>query len=150
MSFATYTGRTKTTECRVCGCAVLHEEVEILGGQGQTTHWQPDEHRAPCGAHCEGGGYDPAEADVHIPAFGKCPRCGATETEVAKIIEKPDGSERVVFQRYTIGYRRELGFRIELEIQKNGQWKVTSRWPTNEPNSLDKTIEWAKRYVPWL
>ncbi len=66
------------------------------------------------------------------------------------MIEKPDGSERVVFRRYTVEYHQELGFRIELEVQKDGQWKVESRWPTNEPESLDKTIEWAKRYVPWL
>jgi hypothetical protein len=149
MSFATHTGRTKTTECCVCGRAVLHEEVHILGRQGETTHWQPTEHRAPCGAHCSGGGYDPDETDVHILAFGKCPRCGATETEVAKVIEKPDGSERVVLHRYAVEYRRDLGFRIELEIRKDDQWKLKSRWP-GDPDSLEKTIEWAKRYVPWL
>jgi hypothetical protein len=150
VSFATRTSRTKTTDCPVCGRAVLHEELRILGRRGEASHWQPVAHRAPCGAHCGGGGYDFGETDVHILAFGSCPRCGATETEVAKVIEKPDGSERVVFQRYTVEYRKDLGFRIELEVQEDSQWKVKSRWPTNDPDSLDKTIEWAKRYVPWL
>jgi hypothetical protein len=29
-------------------------------------------------------------------------------------------------------------------------WTVKSRWPTNHPESLDRTVEWAKNYVGWL
>lgn len=146
MTFARRTGRTKKSECHVCGLAVLHEESRT----GTGTHWNPVAHRAPCGAHCGGGGYAYGETDVHIVAFGSCPRCGATATEVAKVIEKPDGKERVVFQRYTVEYYRDLGFRIDLEVQQDGQWKVKSRWNSYKPDSLDGTIELAKRYIPWL
>jgi hypothetical protein len=150
MSFAEHTGRTKTVACCVCGTPVTHEEIRQFSAPRDRFRWSAVEHRAPCGAHCAGGGYEHGETDVHIPAFGRCPRCGAIETEVAKVIEKPDRSERVVILRYTPEYHRDLGFRIELEVSAGDGWSVKSRWPTNYPDSLDRTVEWAKNYVGWL
>jgi hypothetical protein len=150
MSFAENTRRTKKAACCVCGKTVAHEEIRHFSAPRDTFSWSAVEHRAPCGAHCAGGGYDHRETDVHIPAFGKCPRCGAIETEVAKVIEKPDGTERVVILRYTPAYCRDRGFRIELETVGGDGWAVKSRWPTNYPESLDRTVEWAKNFVGWL
>ncbi len=107
-------------------------------------------HRAPSGAHCMGGGVNHGETDVHIVTFGKCPRCGDTDSEVATTIANDDNTERVVIQRYTHKYRADIGFRIELEIRTGDAWVVKSRWPTNAPDSLDGTIRWAENYVPWL
>jgi len=150
MSFAEYTGRTKPMNCTVCGASVTHREARVFAAPNDRFHWTAVAHRAPCGAHCGGGGYNPDENDVHIPPFGACPRCGATDTAVARIIERPGHSERVVIHRYTREYCRELGFRIDLEACVNGSWTVRSRWPTNHPDSLERTVECAKNYVPWL
>ena len=97
-----------------------------------------------------GGGYEHGETDVHIVAFGSCPRCGEPDSEIARTITKTDGTERVVIQRYVHDYHFDLGYRIELEIRSDDQWNVKSRWPTNDPNSLDGTIKWAENYIPWL
>jgi hypothetical protein len=150
MAFANSTGRTKTAECRVCGQAVFHKELRFFGGDGEAYDWMPEAHRAPCGAHCSGGGYDLDETDVHIPAFGRCPRCGAAGTEVVRTIVRPDGAERVVIHRYITDHHRNLGFRVELEVLKDGEWVVKSRWPTAYPESLEQTIQSANKYVPWL
>ncbi len=140
----------KTATCFVCGQSVKHEEIRQFTVPHDTFFWAPVEHRAPCGAYCSGGGYKYGETDVHVPAFDKCPRCAAIETEVAMVIEKSDSLERVVILRYTSAYCRYLGFRIELELAWGKEWKVASRWPTNYPDSLERTVEWAKHYVTWL
>ena len=152
MSFAENTGKTRRGICEVCGTEVDQEEMRLLAGRqpAGSTWWNSQPHRAPCGAHCAGGGTDSDEDDVHIPSFAACPRCGATASEVARIVERRDGQERVVIHRYTAAYCADLGYRIDLEIRMGGDWRVESRWPTNHPESLDLTIEWAKRYVSWL
>lgn len=149
MSFAKNTGRRRTQKCVVCNVEVEHEKI-LLFSAPTKIHWKAVAHRAPCGAHCAGGGYDSGEQDVHIPAFGACPRCGATDSEVARVIERGDGGERVVFHRYVSQHCRELGFRIDLEKRDGESWRVAARWGTNCPDSLEQTIEWAERYVPWL
>lgn len=110
MSFAEHTGKTRRGLCSVCGIEVDQEEVRMLAGRlrSGSTWWEPQAHRAPCGAHCAGGGTEPEEQDVHIPPFAACTRCGATATEVARIIERSDGQERVVFHRYTALHRATL------------------------------------------
>lgn len=97
-----------------------------------------------------GGGCDSGEEDVHTPPFSACPRCGAIDSEIARIIDRPDGVERIVFHRYTSEHRRDLGFRIDLERREGESWCVVSRWGTNHPDSLEQTVEWAERYVSWL
>jgi hypothetical protein len=152
MSFATNTGNLRRAACPICGLEVEQEEIRVLAGRvpAGSTYWEPQPHRAPCGAHCAGGGTEPEEQDVHIPPFAACLRCGATDTEVARIIVRDDGQERIVFHHYTAPYCADLGYRIELQTRVGIDWRVKSRWPTNHPDSLDLTIEWAKRYVPWL
>jgi hypothetical protein len=149
MAFAENTGRIEQRRCKVCGTEVEHEEVRHFTAPA-SLDWHATAHRAPCGAHCGGGGYDHGETDVHIPAFGRCPRCGATETEIADVITRADQNERVVFHRYVVDYHRFIGYRIDLEVFRDGAWGVKSRWNTNFPDSLPRTIEWAERYVPWL
>ncbi len=97
-----------------------------------------------------GGGCAYGETDVHIVTFGSCPRCGESDSEIAKTITNVDDTERVVIYRYLQDYHSDLGFRIELELRTENQWLVKSRWPTSEPHSLDGTIKWAENYVPWL
>jgi hypothetical protein len=150
MSFAEETGRTRSVECFVCGQTVTHKEVRRFTMPEDRFSWSALPHRAPCGAHCAGGSYAHGETDVHVPAFGTCARCGTAETEVATRIENAEGSERVVIHRYTPEYRRSLGFRIDLELLVDGVWRVKSRWPTNHPDSLEQTVQWAKHYVLWL
>ena len=149
MSFAEHTGRVEQRTCKVCGTLIDHEEVRHFSAPTSYS-WSAIEHRAPCGAHCGGGGYDHGEKDVHIPAFGRCPRCNATETEIAEIIFRDNEMERVVFQKYVVDYDRSIGYRIDHEEFRNGIWTVKSRWNTNYPDSLPLTIEWAERYVSWL
>ena len=149
MSFADPTGKTKEDICQACGSRVIFEEFECHGRMGHTFDWQPVEHLAPCGAHCAGGGYDQGEEDVHIPAFGKCPRCGATDSRVATIIERSDGEERIVIHEYLTAQKRDIGFRIDLEQRIADGWKIKSRWNTGTPHSLNDTVTWAGRYVPW-
>jgi hypothetical protein len=115
-----------------------------------STWWEPQAHRAPCGAHCSGGGYEHGEQDVHTPAFAACPRCGAVDSEIARVIERSDGLERAVFHRYTAEYRRDLGYRVDLERRDGESWRVVSRWQVHHPDSLDRAIEQACCYVSWL
>jgi len=152
MSFAEHTGRTKRGNCAVCGVEVDQEEVCMTAGRlpAGTTWWESHAHKAPCGAQCSGGGTDPDELDVHIPTFGSCPRCGATESEIARVIDRADGNERVVFHHYVMPHCASIGYRIDLEQRIGNEWRVKSRWNSNHPDSLQLTIEWAKRYVPWL
>src|SRR5215470_16376774 len=97
MSLVMHTGHTKTQACLCCGSEVEHRECRGVTTDGVS--WMPVEHCAPCGAQCAGGGYA-GEADVHTPPFKPCPRCGATQSEILKTVERPDGTERVVFHRY--------------------------------------------------
>lgn len=147
MSFLDSTGRKKSGTCHYCGSDVELEEYESWNRDGHQFKWMPSKHRAPCGAHCSGGGYEHGETDVHIPAFGACPRCGETDTEIVHTIENGEGNQRVVFHKYTIS---EEDYRIDLEIQTDEGWIVDKRWGTNHPDSLSLTIEWAENYVPWL
>ena len=129
----------------------MTEESESFTPRGwEVTRWTPVEHRAPCGAHCMGGGVAHGESDVHIVTFGACPRCREKDSEIATTIVNEDATERVVIQRYIHDYHSDLGFRIELEIRSGDDWTVKSRWPTNDPDSLEGTIRWAENYVPWL
>ena len=123
------------------------EEYESWNRDGQCFKWRPVAHRARCGAHCAGGGYEDGERDVHIPPFGSCPRCGAVDSEVAQTIERSDGSERVVFVRYVVG---SSGFRIDYEKSAGDSWKTVARYPASDPESLAKAVEQAENYVPWL
>jgi hypothetical protein len=124
-------------------------DEEQFDEEGESA-WYPVPHRAPCGAHCMGGGVDYGERDVHVPSEGACGRCGASDTEIARIIERKDGAERVVIRKYTSEVHRDLGFRIEREVKRDGEWTGQGWWNTNHPESLELTIEWAQRYVPWL
>ncbi|VUD69377.1 hypothetical protein TDB9533_04744 [Thalassocella blandensis] len=118
--------------------------------KGRNKFFQPLAHLAPCGAHCMGGGVDYREKCVHIPSFGACPKCGKSGTiNVYEIIHE-NKEEKVSFHQYTETYQSDLGFRIEREYLENGVWVVKKRFPTNFPESLEKTIEWAKNYVEWL
>lgn len=150
MSFAEDTGRTRIEKCGVCGLNVAHEEVRHLSAPRDFFTWNAVMHRAPCGAHCSGGGYHHGETDVHVPPFGSCPRCGVTESEVVKVIDKPDGLERVVIHRYTPDYLKYLGHRIDLEIRNNDEWQVKLRWHTKQPGSNKKVLELARNYVDWV
>lgn len=151
MSFGRKTGRKRQGECDVCKQRITTEECESFTPRGwEVTRWAPVMHRAPCGAHCMGGGVYHGETDVHIVTFGICPRCGESDTEVATIVTNGDETERVVIQRYIHDYRSELGFRIELEVRSGEQWVVKHRFPTNSPHSLDGTLKWAENYIPWL
>ncbi len=147
MSFAKDTGRTKEGTCDYCGSEVQLEEYESWNRDGHRFKWRIVEHRAPCGAHCAGGGYEHGETDVHIPSFGACPRCGAVATEVAQTIENEDGSERVVLHRYVVG---NTGIRIEHERRGDGEWTIVARYSASDPNSLASAIRQAGNYVPWL
>lgn len=149
MSFAHYTGKSRIQKCFVCGTKVKHEEERIFDMPKEIILWCAVTHRAPCGAYCCGGKVSANEPDVHIPTFGVCPRCGAKKTEIAKIINSADGKERIVFHRYTVAWCK-VGFRIDLEKLKEGQWRVESRLNTKFPDSLIDTIEWAKHYFPWI
>lgn len=152
MSFAEHTGKTKRTGCPVCGVEVEQDEVRTLAGRLPvgSTWWEPRPHRAPCGAHCTGGGTEPEEQDVHTPPFGACPRCGATNSEIARIIDRPDGAERAVFHRYTAEYCRDLGFRVDLERRNGETWQVVARWNVQHPESFDDALRQASHYVSWL
>jgi hypothetical protein len=149
MSFAEHTGRVEKRSCMVCSTIVDHEEVRHFK-LPPSFSWHAFPHRAPCGAHCAGGSYDQGESDVHIPAFGRCPRCGATGSEIAEIVTRADNTERLVFHRYTADHLRRIGYRIDHEVLRGGDWTVKTRWNTNYPDSLPRTIEWAERYVQWL
>ena len=96
-----------------------------------------------------GGGVNSDEMDVHIKHFGPCPRCGMTGTEVAEIVTNDDGTERLVFHRYTPDYRPELGFRIDYEKNRDGVWTVYARFG-GDPESLDATKDIATMYYPWF
>ena len=150
MSFAEDTGRTRTQKCIVCDNDVEHEEVRHFNAPKDYFRWRAVAHRAPCGAHCAGGGYDYGEEDVHTPAFSACPRCGAIDSEIAQIIERPDGEERGVMHRYTAEHCRDLGYRVDLERRDGGLWRVVSRWPLHHPESYDSALGQACRYVTWL
>ncbi len=52
--------------------------------------------------------------------------------------------------RYTRAYKRDIDFRIALEVSDGLGWTVKSRWMTPCPDSLDRSVEWAKKYVEWL
>jgi hypothetical protein len=151
MSFAESTGNTKRAACPVCGVEVEQEEIRMLAGRVPpgATWWQPVAHRAPCGAHCSGGGTEHGEKDVHCPPFTACPRCGATNSEIVQIIERPNGMERAVFHGYT-SYSRDLGFRVDLERREGELWQVVSRWNVHQPRSFDQALKNACKYVSWL
>ena len=150
MSFAEETGRKRIQRCAVCGTDVEHEELRHFDKPSDRFGWHAIEHRAPCGAHCAGGGCDHGEQDVHTPAFDACPRCGAIDTEVARIIERPDSGERAVFHRYTADHRRGLGYRVDLEQRDGDLWRVVSRWQVHHPESYGGAYRQACFYVSWL
>lgn len=152
MSFAEHTGKIRRTACPVCGVEVEQEDVHMLARRlpPGSTWWEPRPHRAPCGAHCVGGGTEREEQDVHTPPFGACPRCGATNSEIARIIERPDAAERAVFHRYTAEYCRSNGFRVDLEQRHGESWRVVSRWNVHHPESFDEALRKACNYISWL
>lgn len=143
-SFWETTGATREGTCDYCGAKTILAEHRDLAEP--KSYWSPVEHLAPCGAHCLGGGVERGEEDVHIVSFGACPRCGETETEIAKVIERKDGLERVSFHRH----KRDLEYRIDLERLGDDKWSVVSRWNSQHPDSLPTTISFAATYVPWL
>src|SRR5688572_1320144 len=138
------TGRTRPGPCTCCGASVTFSEMRD-SADGRTD-WLAEPHRAPCGAHCTGGGVEAGETEVHIPAFGNCPRCGATESKVVGAYVDPSGRERVVIREDLAGG----GHRIEHEVLAGGEWEVRSRYRGDDNGSLDKTLLQAKQYFRWL
>lgn len=147
MSFAKDTGRKKQGTCDYCSSEVELEEYESWNRDGHKFKWRSVGHRAPCGAYCAGGGYEYGETDVHIPAFGVCPRCGALDSEVVQTIESKDGSERVVLHRYIVGHS---GLRIDHEKKSDKAWIVAARFGASDPISVQLAIKQAENYIPWL
>lgn len=152
MSFGRLSGRTRMGACHVCGEEVQTEEHErFMGNDGWVaTEWMPVMHRAPCGAHCSGGGYHHGETDVHIVPFESCPRCGETDSEVVQIMTNEDESERVLIHRYKHKFNSDMAFRIDLETHGKDGWERTSSWPLSDNESLKEAYSWAARYVDWL
>jgi len=62
--------------CERCGCEVSHEQTQI---SGHAPFWSAQEHTAPCGLPCAGGGLrrprEPAHGRTHEPCPNeKCER----------------------------------------------------------------------------
>jgi hypothetical protein len=66
------------------------------------------------------------------------------------VIERSDGVERAVFHHYTAKHYRNLGYRVDLECRNGDSWQVVSRWQVRHPDSLNRAIQQACRYVSWL
>ena len=145
MSSIRRTGRTREGKCEICGQRVTIEEIESLDGY----YWPPLAHRAPCGAHCIGGEVAVGESDVHIGESGTCPRCGEVDSAAVEIMANTNGTERLVFRRYTPNFRPELGFRIVHEVRGHGEWMVDNEFCGDE-ESLNETKRMAAVYYPWL
>ena len=147
MSFVLDTGRSKMQKCFVCGIEVEHRELRFMHPTGTT--WPPVPHRAPCGAQCSGGGYA-GDADTHMPFLKPCPRCGATQSEIIRVIERPGGPERVVFHRFKKEYSDDQGFWAVEERWDGELWRRVMHWELGHPESFDKALEQAREHVTWL
>src|SRR5262245_16160513 len=128
MTLAEWTGRKRRRRCRVCLQVVMHSQKRVFHTPRGSLEWSAEGHAAPCGAHCIGGGVRHGEADVHIPLLRPCPRCGAEEGVVDRIIVRPDGLERVIIYRYTASWLRDLGHRIQVETLQGREWTRKGWW----------------------
>lgn len=73
MTMGWETGRARIGGCSICGRSVRQREVRLSSGD---LHWIREEHVAPCGAACIGGGARrPRESHGYL---GRCSRCSAT------------------------------------------------------------------------
>jgi hypothetical protein len=142
--FVSPTGQTMPGNCKYCGSAVTLEEAR--DAEDDRRSWTPKPHRAPCGAHCAGGGVAQGENDVHVPLFGTCPRCGASDSRIARVIEHPDSKQRIVIHEWTAG----AGYRIDHEVLDSGHWIVERRFPGPEGGPVETVIEHAAAWFPWL
>lgn len=109
----------------------------------------PIQHCAPGDTQCAAGGYA-AAADVHIPPFKACPRRGATQPDIGRIVERPHGSERVASHRYEPRYSPDRGHWAEEERREGGVWRRVTWWELGHPMRLTKPLEQARLHVAWL
>lgn len=70
------TGREVQASCKTCAQTVTHREhIGLYGGAPELSAVN---HRAPCGAHCLGGGVRAnvyRKKEVHGAKMFPCPRC---------------------------------------------------------------------------
>jgi hypothetical protein len=152
MSMVIHTGRKKKGICNFCGALTLMEELKIFGPTKSEKFWRHEEHNAPCGAPCMGGGISSTGNDIHGDSRFPCPRCNFTvfsAREIERVIVHPSGAKRVLIRKYH-PVLAHLGFRIDLEILQEQGWKLKSCYGTGTPDSLDGTLRLVEKYFPWI
>ena len=131
-------------------CPMCFKLVEASGEKLNDGTLLPTAHLAPCGAHCAAGLTDENETNVHIrDGHQSCPACNETLTQQVDLINNETKTEQLLVFKYTHPHYAPLGFLLELQKLIDGGWTHQFWFQTERHDSLDETIQWAKKKLSW-